>query len=317
LIYATSRTAVWYAGEGGLYGWCGLRRKIWKALDTEHGHALGPLQIATAGASAQLGLLAAGGFNGELLLAKLPCFGEAARVVHAARITEPGTADGITNALELVPDGPGGAPALLASNNDARMRLFALSAGGVPRLVSEHALPWAVNCAVLNPTSRHLAACVGDAPEAALLDLRVPSGQMVTLAGHHDFSFAAAWHPGGTLLVTGSQESTARVWDVRQPGAALAAMQGRMAAVRSLRFAPSGDTLAVAEAADFVHLVRFCPQAANVLVEAQAVDLFGELAGVAFSPCGDALFVGVSDATYGCLAELKRAEPPRAAFLAV
>lgn len=51
------------------------------------------------------------------------------------------------------------------------------------------------------------------------------------------------------------QDSTARVWDVRMAGAgSVAVLRGRMGAVRSLRFSPSGAHLAVAEPADFVTL---------------------------------------------------------------
>ena len=35
------------------------------------------------------------------------------------------------------------------------------------------------------------------------------------LRGHLDYSFAAAWHPGGTYLATGNQDTTTRIWDIR------------------------------------------------------------------------------------------------------
>ena len=54
----------------------------------------------------------------------------------------------------------------------------------------------------------------------------------------------------GTLL----QDTTTRVWDVRQPAKSLAVLRGRMGAVRSLRFSSDGRFLAMAEPADFVHV---------------------------------------------------------------
>lgn len=61
---------------------------------------------------------------------------------------------------------------------------------------------------------------------------------------------SAPYHGGGAV-----QDSTARVWDVRMAGAgSVAVLRGRMGAVRSLRFSPSGAHLAVAEPADFVTL---------------------------------------------------------------
>ena len=51
------------------------------------------------------------------------------------------------------------------------------------------------------------------------------------------------------------QDTTTRVWDVRMAGAgSLAVLPGRMGAVRSLRFSPTGGVLSVAEPADFVTL---------------------------------------------------------------
>lgn len=50
------------------------------------------------------------------------------------------------------------------------------------------------------------------------------------------------------------QDTTTRVWDIRQPGKSLAVLSGRMGAVRSLRFSSDGRFLAMAEPADFVHV---------------------------------------------------------------
>lgn len=51
-----------------------------------------------------------------------------------------------------------------------------------------------------------------------------------------------------------AQDTTTRVWDIRQPGKSLVVLSGRMGAVRSLRFSSDGRFLAMAEPADFVHL---------------------------------------------------------------
>ena len=50
------------------------------------------------------------------------------------------------------------------------------------------------------------------------------------------------------------QDTTTRIWDIRQPGKSLAVLSGRMGAVRSLRFSSDGRFLAMAEPADFVHV---------------------------------------------------------------
>ena len=41
-------------------------------------------------------------------------------------------------------------------------------------------------------------------------------------------------------------------------------------------------------------------------VQAQEIDLFGEIAGISFSPDTEALFIGIADRTYGSLLEFIR-----------
>lgn len=75
-----------------------------------------------------------------------------------------------------------------------------------------------------------------------------------------------------------------------------------MGAIRALRFTSDGRFLAMAEAADFVHIFDTLSAYAKV----QEIDLFGEIAGISFSPDTEALFVGVADRTYGSLLEFNR-----------
>lgn len=60
--------------------------------------------------------------------------------------------------------------------------------------------------------------------------------------------------------------------------------------------------MAMAEPADFVHIF----DAETGYVHGQEIDLFGEIGGISFSPDSEALFVGVSDRTYGSLLEFNR-----------
>lgn len=122
------------------------------------------------------------------------------------------------------------------------------------------------------------------------------------LGGHRDFSFAAAWHPQGHLLATGNQDSTTRVWDLRSPSEPLAVLGGTMGAIRSLRFSPDGAFLAAAEPADFVHVYNVGSGFGSV----QEIDLFGEVAGIAFSPDSQAFFVCISDTLYNSLVQYQR-----------
>jgi WD40 repeat protein len=130
------------------------------------------------------------------------------------------------------------------------------------------------------------------------------SGRKVSeIKGHMDFSFAVAWHPGGNLFATGNQDTTALVWDLRSLAAPLHMLKGEMSAIRSLRFSPDGRFLAMAEPADFVHVF----DVGQGFRQVQVVDLFGEVAGVSFTPDSDALFVSVSDMTYASLMMFDRA----------
>ena len=72
--------------------------------------------------------------------------------------------------------------------------------------------------------------------------------------------------------------------------------------MRSLRFSSDGAFLAAAEPADFVHVYDVNAS----FTKKQTLDHFGETAGVSFSPCGEALFVGVADLTYGSVLEFER-----------
>lgn len=245
------------------------------------------IQVSTT--CARDSLVAAGGFAGELVVLDVDT-----GVSASTRVTRDD--NGITNAVDFFST-PGGAEALVCSNNDKATRWYDIA---TMRCVARHEYPWAVNYTAVGRDGT-LAAVVGDAKEAWVVDTR--TGKLVqTCQGHLDFSFAAAWHPDGVRFATGNQDTTARVWDIRHTGQSLAVLRGKMGAVRSLRFSSDGAFLAAAEPADFVHLY----DVHSGFTKKQTLDHFGETAGVSFSPCGEALFVGVADLTYGSVLEFER-----------
>ncbi len=79
----------------------------------------------------------------------------------------------------------------------------------------------------------------------AVLSLLVVSMSVVVLTGHTGITTAAAFSPNGKVIVTGSQDGTARVWDAWS-GATLAVLPGRMGQVRSAAFAPDGKSIVIA-----------------------------------------------------------------------
>jgi hypothetical protein len=299
LLFATTPHDLYYVSENRVLHWSALRRGAPMPVMDVSGRApagagapgLGAVQLCTL--CVKEGLAAAGGFGGELVARRL---GAAEPFAAALRLSA--SENGITNAIDIY-RAPGGALRLACSNNDASVRLLDAGAGFAP--AGRFPLGWAVNCCAAQPGGRLLCA-VGDDPGAVLLD--PGSGRTVaSLTGHADYSFAAAWHPDGVVVATGNQDRTTRVYDLRAPAAPLALLRARLGAVRSLRFSPDGALLAAAEAADFVTVY----DAAGGYGPRQTVDLFGEIAGAAFSPDGERLWVGVADQHYASAVQLDRA----------
>lgn len=146
-----------------------------------------------------------------------------------------------------------------------------------------------------------LLAVLGDSTECLLADAQ--SGKVVsTLKGHLDYSFASAWHPDGWTFATGNQDTTCRLWDIRNLSNSVSVLNGRMGAIRAIRFTSDGRFMAMAEPADFVHIF----DTKSDYTKCQEIDLFGEIAGISFSPDTEALFIGVADRTYGSLLEFNR-----------
>jgi len=235
----------------------------------------------------------------------------------------------ITNAVDIF-NCPSGSRRVITANNDAQVRIF-----DVANFVclNRFSFPWSVNVSILgqplafrenyalvifdiamliffllpfrqntsvSPDGK-LMAVLGDGLECLVADSQ--SGKVVgTLHGHLDYSFSSAWHPDGHLLATGNQDMTCRLWDVRNMSQSLEVLKGRMGAIRVLKFTSDGRFLAMAEPADFVHIFDIKSGYEKV----QEIDLFGEIAGISFSPDTEALFVGVADRTYGSVLEFNR-----------
>ncbi|CAI6008770.1 unnamed protein product [Closterium sp. NIES-65] len=265
---------------------------VWEAVDR--------VQVSTM--CVRHGLLVAGGFHGEMVCTRLGTGSEAdagsgseAGVAFTGRVSRDQSA--ITNAVEIFRSNSG-ALSVLTSNNDCVVRDFDIATFSI---LSRQAFPWPVNHTAVAPDST-LVSVVGDDPEALLLDLT--SGKVVArMQGHVDYSFATAWHPGGNLFATGNQDTTCRVWDRRRLDNSLFTLKGRLGAIRSLRFTSDGRFMAMAEPADFVHVF----DTSSGFTRAQEIDIFGEIAGISFSPDTEALFIGVADRTYSSLLEYTRA----------
>lgn len=249
---------------------------------------LSRVQISTM--TVKENLITAGGFGGELICKHLNQPG----VAFCTKITTDENA--ITNAVDIC-NAPNGQMRVMAANNDAQVRVFDADKY---TCLSQFSFPWSVNNTSVSPDGR-LLAVLGDSPECLLADAQ--SGKIVsTLKGHLDYSFASAWHPDGWTFATGNQDTTCRVWDIRNLSKSVSVLKGRMGAIRAIRFTSDGQFMAMAEPADFVHIF----DTKSDYRECQEIDLFGEIAGVSFSPDTEALFIGVADRTYGSLLEFNR-----------
>eukprot|EP00253_Pinus_taeda_P015088 PITA_15088 len=129
---------------------------------------------------------------------------------------------------------------------------------------------------------------IGDNVDGFLSDWQ--TGKVVaTLQGHLDYSCSSAWHPDGTVFATGNQDTTCRLWDVRNTSTSLEVLKGNMAAIRSIRFSSDGQFMAMAEQADFVHIFH----TKHLYNKSQEIDFFGEITGISFSPDTESLFIGI------------------------
>ncbi|XP_073146181.1 uncharacterized WD repeat-containing protein C2A9.03 isoform X2 [Henckelia pumila] len=298
LLWATSKHDVYLMQNYSVMHWSPLLRRgkevlnaakpIVPALKHPGAQTVARVQISTM--TVKDNLMVAGGFQGELICKYLDQPG----VAFATKISTDENA--ITNAVDIYRN-PSGSTRVVTANNDAQVRV--LDASNFLSL-NCFTFPWSVNNTSVSPDGR-LLAVLGDSAECLIADAQ--SGKVVSnLKGHLDYSFASAWHPNGQVLATGNQDTTCRLWDVRNLSESFAVLKGRMGAIRTIRFTSDGRFMAMAEPADFVHIF----DASSGYSSGQEIDLFGEIAGISFSPDTEALFVGVSDRTYGSLLEFNR-----------
>lgn len=292
LVWATTKHDVYVMHHYAVNHWSPIKRKSTVVLDligsvtaTPPGQTVNRVQVSTM--CAAQGLLVAGGFHGEMVCKSL----QAPGVQYCARITHDENA--ITNAIDIY-SSESGATRIMSSNNDSIVRVFDAATF---RTLHRFYFSWPVNHTSVSPDGRTVLV-VGDDPLGFLADAQ--SGKVIAnLHGHLDYSFASAWHPDGRMFATGNQDTTCQIWDVRQLRTSLMALKGRIGAIRSIRFSADGRFMAMAEPADFVHV--FDTQ--RDFARSQEIDLFGEIAGISFSPDSEAFFVGVADRTYGSLLE--------------
>ncbi|GLT44909.1 hypothetical protein SLA2020_187820 [Shorea laevis] len=300
LLWATSKHDVYLMQNYSVMHWSSMLRRGKEVLNVakpivptlKHpgllSQSLSRVQISTM--AVKENLMVAGGFHGELICKYINQPG----VAFCAKLTSDENA--ITNTVDVYHN-PSGAMRVVAANNDAQIRIFDAENFACLNCFSFN---WSVNNTSVSPDGK-LFSVLGDTVECLIVDAQ--SGKVTgSLKGHLDYSFASAWHPDGRILATGNQDTTCRLWDIRNLSESLAVLKGRMGAIRAVKFTSDGRFLAMAEPADFVHVF----DTESGYVNCQEIDMFGEIAGISFSPDTEALFVGVADRTYGSLLEFNR-----------
>ena len=261
-------------------------------LDLSESALLDPIRISTLGGCSSV--LMAGGFNGTFVLK--PLHTEASAPPTIGVITD--HSNGITNHIQLIRSRHTNTPHAVVSSNDTYVRIMDTSRPDT--WLAEHAFPWAINCSSTSPDSR-LRAVAGDTREVRIVDADRGSTQFV-LTGHQDYGFATAWSDDGHTIATGNQDQTVRIYDARNLSSAVKVIPMRMACCRSLRFSPGGGLLAMAEPADFVHLVE-----TRKWEGLQTLSFYGEVGGVEFSGDGNELVIANCDRYVGGLMTWGRA----------
>ncbi|CAG8603122.1 4329_t:CDS:10 [Funneliformis mosseae] len=288
LLWATGRNDVFYTHSFRIGHWNSIMKKSKVALDLNNNNRSAETLFEISTIACKDNYLLVGGLYGEYACRRLD-----AEPVQYGTITN--DTNGITNHMDIIESRTGSIVAVISSN-DKKSRIMDLA---TTRFIDTYDFEWAVNCTSVNP-NKDLLCVVGDNTDTVVVNADTKK-TVATLKGHFDYSFACCWSPDGKIIATGNQDKTTRLYDIRNMSKAFNVLGAKIGAVRSLHFSEDGHYLAMAEPADFVHIFD-----THTFEQSQVIDLFGEIAGVTFTPDTDGLYIANADENYGCILEYEK-----------
>lgn len=188
---------------------------------------------------------------------------------------------------------------ILTASNDCKLRVLDIERILTPISSLQRLNP--INFALASPDSS-LIATYSDQKEAEIFDLN--SGKLTYILNEHqDYGFCLDWHPNGIHLATGNQDTTCRVWDIRNTKTSLHVLPAEIGSVYNTKYSKDGRFLAFAEAIDYVNIY----DSQKNYESFQQIDFFGENTGFGFNPeDSQYLFIGVNIKDFDGIFQFKR-----------
>jgi WD40 repeat protein len=147
---------------------------------------------------------------------------------------------------------------------------------------------------------------VGDNVNSFIIDDRVHETSPVEiLQGHGDFSFSCDWSGDGVQLVTSNQDSTVRLYDIRNLRKSQFCLGGecKNSAIRTVKFNQSGNYLTYNESIDNINIVNLKSLHRSQIGSKKVISVFGKLTNAVFIDYdldgSELLSIGICDQSVG------------------
>ena len=124
------------------------------------------------------------------------------------------------------------------------------------------------------------------------------------LIGHEGAVFAVAYSPGGTRIVSGSEDKTVRVWNT-ETGRLLSTLNGHSLSVKCVAYSFDGSRI-VSGSLD--NIIRVWDTQSGQIVCKPITELHSRVTSVCFSPDGKQILSGSCDGT-ACVCDATTGKP--------